>query len=312
MKLSKKGKKPEREKNTKMLESINANESENSSPHKPEHRRKKHLYHNQENIEQKEHKVINSLVGNLSHALEEDVKDIDEILPDEGSAKEYHDREKRPAKYRFFLIIGLLVFWLAIIGVLDVFNSFREFAYNVSNQTALKEEFEKFLFPVVMNDPPEFTDIENIQSSTVVASAIWQIIFTGDTSNYEKSMNLMTIPAADVEAAARGIFGTGFKINHRTIDFITIAFDYEDEKKSYTVPENPLYFTYSPQITSLSKTGDIYRVKVAYFMPTPQLLAGIDYENEPVKTMIYTILRTKDKSKTIQSIEFNREEESIG
>ncbi|MCL2077732.1 MAG: hypothetical protein FWH08_04915 [Oscillospiraceae bacterium] len=268
---------------------------------------------NQESLEiqePKELKVINSLVGNLSHALEEDAGEIDEMF-DREQPREYQHREKKPARYRFFLIFGLLVFWLAIIGALSVVGTVREFVYDVTHQTALREEFERFIYPVVLNDPPEFTDTDNLQPATVIASAIWQIIISGDTSNYERSMGMMSIPETDVETVARSIFGSGFEISHRTIDNIIIEFEYVVESKSYTVPENPAYFTFLPRVTEISNNGETYRLIVEYTAPTPMSIAGIEYESEPVKTMIYTITRGRDKAKVIQSIELDREQSEI-
>jgi len=287
------GKKYKRKSNKKQTSQENPEKHEKQERHNP-------------TVLQKQPKIINSLVGNLSHALEEDVSEIDGMLDEQP--REYHDRENKPAKYRFFLIFGLIVFWLAIIGTFDVVKTVREFSYNISNQTALKDEFALFLYPVVINDPPEFTGTESLQTSTVISSAIWKIILTGDTANYAHGMGIMTIPEIDVEAAARSIFGYGFDIEHRTIDNIIIAFDYAPESKSYLVPENPVYFTYSPGIANISNTGETYKVTVEYIAPSPLLISGIEYENEPAKTMIYTITRSKD-IKTIQSIEFDREQE---
>jgi hypothetical protein len=258
-----------------------------------------------------QHRVINSLVGNLSHALEGNAEDIDEMLDVKKQEKTYHDREKRPTKYRFFLILGLVVFWLAIIGLLSVIQTVREIAFDISNQTALKEEFELFLFPVVINDPPEFSGIETLPPSSIISSAIWKIILTGDTSNYERDMGRMTIPENDVEAAVRSIFGSGFEIRHVTIDNITHSFSYSSENKSYTVPENPP-FNLSPHVSEVTGNGEIYRVTVEYIMPTPQLMAGIEYEVEPIKTMIYTIDRnSRSKTKTIRSIELIKRDEML-
>ncbi|MCL2020168.1 MAG: hypothetical protein FWG70_10495 [Oscillospiraceae bacterium] len=259
----------------------------------------------------KEHKVINTLVGNLSLALEENVVEIDEMLDDDTKQqpKEYQNRDKKPAKYRFFLIFGLIVFWLAIMGALSVGQTIGELAYDISNQTALKEEFERFLFPVVVNDPPEFDGAENMPISVIISSAIWQIILTGDTSNYERDFQTLMIPENDVEAAARSIFGQNFDMRHSTVDNIIIAFIYDADIKSYIVPENPTFNTFSPKVSEILNNGESYRIIVEYITPTPHLIAGIEFESQSVKTMIYTITRAADRTKTIQSIELNRGDE---
>jgi len=315
-----KKKNPAQEQEVKVLESqlAEAETTKDNPPSAEPGRKSSYKY-------EKQTKVINSLVGNLSHALDKDDSEIDEILggeakpkPDSSPAesktesgtqvREYYDREKKPAKYRFFLVLGLIVFWLAIIGTFSVVETLREFIFDINNQTELKDEFAKFVFPVVMNDPPEFNEIIPLQSTTVIASAVWQIILTGDTTNYERDVGNMVIPESDVEAAARNLFGFGFDINHRSIDYIVIYFEYNVDRKSYIVPENPMHFTYSPHISEITREGDVFRVAVDYIAPSPQSIANPEHVNEPVKTMIYTIVRTDD-AKAIRSIEFKREQE---
>jgi len=190
-------------------------------------------------------------------------------------------------------------------------RSIGEFAHAISNQTALKEEFEHFILPVVINDPPEFTGNENLHSVTAIASAIWQMILSGETSRFERDPDTgrVIIPESDVEAAARGIFGSGFTLEHRSVDYIVMMFRYAPELKSYFVPENPNHFPFSPRVVGISSTGETYRITVDYIAPTPMLIAGIEHEIMPVKSMIYTINRPRNRAMTIQAIESNRERE---
>jgi hypothetical protein len=199
------------------------------------------------------------------------------------------------------------------VGGIVTVRSIGEFARDIANQTALKEEFERFIFPVVIDDPPEFTSIENIHSRTVIASAIWHIILSGDTARFEsdRDTDMMIIPESDVEVAVRAIFGTGFEIEHRNIDYIVMMFRYVSESNSYLVPENPNFFTYSPRVVDISSSGDIYRLTVEYIAPTPLSFAGIEHEIIPVKSMIYTINRPRNRNKIILSIESNREREIL-
>jgi hypothetical protein len=266
---------------------------------------------------QQQHRVINSLVGNLNNALEneENTSEINELLDENPQVSrplnQYHDREQRPVKYKFYLVFGLLVFWLAIVGGIVTVRSVGEFFYDVSNRTALKEEFERFVLPVVITDPPEFSGVENLTPGTVIASAIWKIILSDETSDERRDSEtgMVIIPESDVEAAVRSIFGAGFDVEHRSIDYIVMAFRYVPEERSYHVPGNPNYLTFSPRVTEISNTGETYRIVVEYIAPTPLLIAGIEHEIIPIKSMVYTINRSRGRDKIIQSIEFNRERE---
>jgi hypothetical protein len=63
-----------------------------------------------------------------------------------------------------------------------------------------------------------------------------------------------------------------------------------------------MLFSYSPLITEVTNVGETYTVTVNYMMPSPMAIAGIEHDNEPVKTMIYTISRTRERM-TVSSIQ---------
>lgn len=259
-----------------------------------------------------EPRIIKQLVGTLGNALEEDVNEIDEIFL--GTYAESENKTKRnnandsdsrykPHKHRAYISIGVVVLILSVIGAFSSINFIGNFMYDIADKRALKNEFALFVYPVVITDPPTFENVDNLQTVTVLSSAIWKIILTKNTENYEKNYSMMIIPAIDVEASARSIFGYGYEINHRTIEDVGVTFEYNPDINSYIVPEKPQYVTYAPLISEISNVGELYKVTVSYVAPSPLSIAGIDYENEAVKTLIYTISRSKEKM-TINSIEY--------
>jgi hypothetical protein len=155
---------------------------------------------------------------------------------------------------------------------------------------------------VVINDPPAFESVEHLQDSTIISSAIWKIILTGDTSNSDDDIGVIFITAVEVEAAARSIFGVKID-NHRSVStFGNVDFRYNEQHRRYEIPENPNLSFYSPLITSVTNVGELYTVTIDYMAPSPLAIAGIEHDNEPIKTMIYTISRTSERT-TINSIQ---------
>jgi hypothetical protein len=202
---------------------------------------------------------------------------------------------------RVYVVISVFLIVFALIGVISTIEFTSGRVAELRNRTALKEEFAAFVYPVVINDPPSFDSVDNLQSSTIINSAVWKIILTGDKSNYSTDMGVFYIPAADVELAARSIFGTG-GLEHRSVSSRGIQFIYSSQNNNYEVPENPPLFSYSPLITNVENVGELYTVTIDYMMPSPLAIAGIEHDNEPIKTMVYTISRTRERM-TINSIQ---------
>lgn len=251
-------------------------------------------------------RVLDRLVGTLESALNEETGELEDIIGTETYGGESMPAEKNAVGFfprRIYTVLGVVVLMFSIIGIISSANFIGSFVYDIAYQRSLKNEFAVFVYPVVITDPPEYKNAENLQPITVISSSVWKIILNGNTGKYEKSMGMMVIPAIDVEASARSIFGYGYEIEHRTIDDINITFEYDAERNSYIVPENPRHMTYVPRISEISSVGELYKVTVEYMAPSTMSLAGVVYEEQPIKTLIYTISRSKEKM-TINSIEY--------
>ena len=246
--------------------------------------------------ELKEGTVISSIVG----ALDEDYREIDDVMSPQTTSET--TKVKYPASQKIFFCVGVFILIMAIVGIVSTVDFTKNAISEIANQTGLKNEFAAYIYPVVASDPPAFDKIEDLPSSTIINCSIWQIILSGNTSNYEIVNDYyMSIPEIDVESAAASLFGYGFVIEHQTVGFGNTYFEYSADTKSYTVPTNPTLNSYSPRITELSNVGELYTVTVDYMPPSALAIAGIETENEPDETMIYTISKSKGKM-TINSI----------
>ena len=238
-----------------------------------------------------------SFSESVNEALGEDYEVLtEEIAPAEEPAAE----RERPN--RFYLIFAIFVIIMSIVGIVSTCIFVKDGISDIVNQTGLKNDIALFLYPVVSVDPPECDEVKELPSTIVVESAIWRIILTGDNSNYEKQYNTyMYVPAVDVEYSIRSIYGSSAVIQHQTVGGADASFVYNEETNSYLVPINPRYSAYSPRITEVSSVGELYTVKVDYIPPSALAVEGIEFENPPTKTMVYTLSMSKN-SMTIHSI----------
>lgn len=246
--------------------------------------------------EPKEPTVLASIAG----ALDEDYSEIDEVMSPQPVTNS--SKKKYPTSQKVFFGVGVFILIMAIVGIISTFNFCKNAIGEIVDQTALKNELAVYIYPVVASDPPAFENVEDLPSSTMITCSIWQIILNGNTSNYTTTDDFyMSIPEIDVESAAGTLFGYGFVIEHQTVGYIDSVFEYNADTKCYIVPIDPPLNSYAPKITALSNVGELYTVTVDYMPPSALAIAGIDTANEPDKTMIYTISKSKGKM-TINSI----------
>jgi len=207
---------------------------------------------------------------------------------------------ENPGVRRIYVTIAVLLIFFSIIGVINSTMFLQDRIGDIRDRKALKDELALFVYPVVINDPPAYDSVDNLMDSTIINSAIWKIILTEeDKSRYASDIGVIYIPVYDVELAARSIFGT-VPQNHISVHG-AVQFIYSEQNNHYEIPENPILFSYSPLITEVTNVGGLYTATVDYIAPSPLAIAGIQREEEPIKTMIYTISRNGD-TKTINSI----------
>lgn len=253
--------------------------------------------------EKEKDKVLDSLIGTIEdveEALEGDASDV-ELQPEESSL--FTPEQPLMKKRKTFFVVGLFIVIMAIIGIISTVNFCVGFATDIANQTAVKNEFAAFVYPMVITDTPAFESADQAPGSVVVSASIWQILLSGKTDKYEAANGMMTIPAIDVESSAVSIFGTGLTVQHQTTGSGENVFTYNESTNTYTVPSSPRFSSYSPHVTEISSVGELYTVIVEYIPPTAATFDGIEYETAADKTMVYTISRTAT-SMTIRSVAY--------
>ena len=234
----------------------------------------------------------------LDSAFEEDISEINELSEMDSPAAPKAAR--KPSAFHF--VLGLIVIVLSAIGLVSSVNFVKHRIENIVDNTDQKNEFAKFIYPVVICDPPPFDQTAKLKNETLISAAVWDIILFEDKSKYDMDFDYIIVPQVDVEQHAAKLFGSGLSLTHTTIASVDVSFYYDEEISSYRIPENPKYFTYSPYIEEISKVGESYTLTVGYVSPTPAWLTlTSDEAPKPEKYAEY-VVQKRGESFTLVAI----------
>lgn len=218
---------------------------------------------------QEESRVIDELFGNL------DEPDIESDIAELGGSESDQAVSGKQPRSRFYFVFAVVVIVMAVIGVISSVRFVAQITSNLLDNTSLKNEFARFIYPVVVNDIAPFEEPDEIPDSSKISCAIWNILLNRDTSEFAKDEgNGLTIPEYNVLASCRELFGSTVSLNHQTVGNAEVRFTYNEETHTYSANKNIRYLTYSPQIISMTEDGDVYTVIVGYVPPTLAAVAG--------------------------------------
>ena len=244
--------------------------------------------------EKKLDESIESIRKMFDDALDEQSEELAELTMAEPEP-EMPDLGKG-GKRKGYLILGALIIILAVIGLISTvsFTVYKVKAF--ADNTQQKTEFARFIYPVVICDPAPFGQSVKLRSDTVITAAIWDIILYEDKSKYDSDFDMIIVPELDVEQHAAKLFGTGLSIKHQSILGADVQFYYNEDIKSYRIPANPKYFTYSPYIEDITRVGESYTITVGYVSPTPAWLTLTGDETpKPEKYVNYIVQKRGDE-----------------
>lgn len=250
------------------------------------------------------------LIEMLDTAFDEDISEISEISEmEEGEASAAPEKGKKSV---FYFIVGVFVIIMSVIGIISTVGFVTDKIHDIMDNTEQKNEFAKFIYPVVICDPPTFDQTGKLKNETIISAAIWDIILYEDKSKYTLDFDYIIVPEVDVEQHAAKLFGSGLNISHTTIASTDISFYYDEEISSYRIPENPKYFTYSPYIEEIKKVGESYTLTVGYVSPTPAWLTLTSDEAPLPEKYVDYVVQKRNTSYTLVAIKTSDKEPPAG
>ena len=223
-------------------------------------------------------------------ALDENKDEMAELVSPEPEIEMPVESSGHDRKKKLYFVSGVIIMILAIIGLISAISFSVDKIKAFADNTQQKNEFAKFIYPIVICDPAPFDQTVKLRSDTVITAAIWDIILYEDKTKYESDFDYIIVPEVDIEQHAAKLFGSGLTIEHTSILNGDVQFYYEENIKSYRIPSNPKYFTYSPYIEDISRVGERYTLTVGYVSPTPAWLTlTSDDSPEPEKYVEYIV-----------------------
>ena len=209
---------------------------------------------------------------------ESDFKNILSENPAELIAQRSEHTEKSPAaafavpdgKKRLYTVLGVVLSAFAVIGIISsviwAVGCFRSF----TSGEVKKDSFTQMIYPAAIMDIEPFSEPSQLTSEQIITAAIWSIIMDeSKVSNYEQTLDTVTIPDVDVEKYAVELFGEDLPpFNHTTVGPVESRFYYADG--AYNVKVKTITHTYAPEIKSIVKNGKEYTLTVDYIAELPQ------------------------------------------
>lgn len=221
----------------------------------------------------------------LDEAFNEDVSDIEQLnTSEEITANKDHS-------HTLHFAVGLFVVIMSVIGIVSTAIAGYKAVRDILNNTVQKEEFARFIYPVVICDPPTFEQSQRFRNDTMISAAAWDIIMYSDKEHYTHEYDYMLVPEIDIEQHAAKIFGGSLTLSHHTIANSDVSFYYDESISSYRIPECPDYFTYSPYIDTITKNGDTYTLRVGYISPAPDWRRSASDTPTPDKYVQYVVTK---------------------
>lgn len=252
---------------------------------------------NKEKRKSHEHRA--SLKTALDSALDVDVSESE----DDTEVLKPFPKSRRTRTRTLYFTLGIVVSILSVVGLISSVHFAYDVIYGVVDNSAQKEEFAAYIYPVIIADPPAVDTATQLSSDTVLTAAIWDIILYADKDKYTQEYGNITVPQVDVENHAARLFGSGLRFEHKTLGDIVLPFYYNEETASYMIPVSPQFFPYSPRVEEISRDGDVYILRVGYISPSPAWMVRNDAEEQEAdKYMTYTLKKNSNGTYTILSI----------
>lgn len=242
--------------------------------------------------------IINELFGSS-----EAEPDIETDITDLGTEPEEDVTiAPGPRKYsKFFFGLAIFVVIMACIGVVSTVRFVSDGVHNIMDNTSLKNEFARFLLPVVANDVAPFENESEISNSAKVSCAIWNILVNKDISEYKSTgRGNYSIPEYNVSVSCKEIFGSSASITHQSVGASDTRFVYDETNHVYECPANMHFLSYAPRIADMKENNGTYVLTVEYIPPSMAIISD-NTEVKADKVMEYTINRW-DKKNTLMTV----------
>lgn len=204
--------------------------------------------------------------------------DATAVTEDAPVSARVNEHGNRRGKNKHAALIGGLISFLSIIGVIAIILGGIWWVRQAADTTALKEEFYYFLQPVLAYSPEPFEDITATEQDAFLDAAAYRVSIAEQirmmqeqqknssaevTCNYAvDDQGRIAIPVAEIEESYHTLFGPDAPLTHRSVE--ENALTYSEADGCYYVPFNELMTGYQPVIESIKRRSRTYTVRVGF------------------------------------------------
>lgn len=237
-------------------------------------------------------------------AFDESAEELAEIkaepVPQPGAESSVKNRFLGRNSY---FVAGVLVFVLALIGLITVISGIAKAAGMFFGGGSLKNQLEKTLYPVAVVDVAPFNEPAELTADGALSAAIVDILMYDDLSGYTETFDMIAVPADDVLERGRQMFGVDVQTQLSTLHAAGESFVYDETTGCYNVPTAPMIFSYAPEVTDVKRSGDAYEVTIVYNSDVADWQEhSRNFTEGNTKTMQATIEKKKDRYRIIRLV----------
>ncbi len=214
--------------------------------------------------------------------------------------------KKKRSKLNLF--VGITVLLFAVAGAVSLIVAVKNSVASELKEKneALYSEYEKFIAPVIMNDPDTFDDVTLADLNQLLAITIWSILDSNiEPDKYEYTDSGMLLPEQEVEEKFSSLFGKEVKTVHGSVDGGGIDFKYSENKKAYIIPITGITPIYTPEVIDADEKSSYIVLTVGYLYSADwqQDSSGNMVPPEPGKYMKITLGKNADGTYYVRAIQ---------
>ena len=178
-------------------------------------------------------------------------------------------KNKIEKKHKRRIVIGFIMVALMAVGVASIVNVIVGSVQTLFDNTAEKEKYNALLSTLVVADPLPFESPDQADQDVILASCVWAAVMNEDMSKFDKNDFGQTyLPAVEVDKYYAKVFGTQYKLEHRTFSDQGVDFEYVEDKKAYVIPETSFPTGFTPKVEKIKKVDGDKIVTVGYVSPS--------------------------------------------
>lgn len=228
-------------------------------------------------------------------------------LDDEEDGDEVASRSKKTRR-RISAFIGAVTLVLVVMVFVSVVKTVVIGINNIGGTGEKKMEYTEFISPVVLNDPEPFENVDSAENQMLLESSIWCVLDdiknTADHNyNYDATGKII-LPADEVEAASKKLFGNDVKLNMDVLSESNgnTLYYYNSVDHNFHISTGGIVGP-SANITKIAQKRDYISLVVGYSSQADMSLTSSEgSEVECYKYMEYILALNSDGSYYIRSV----------